>query len=471
MGAVHGETGPARSNASTNWEGQPTQDWGRSISHHLAEGIDLKHADCDGDGIIDLKKDGAVIFQNAQGAFPQHPQAVDNALQMRIKPRHREITLGDELIYDVLLYNKSGEEVEDAYGVAFTMEHNLAFDDNPGLHSQNSWLGEENINLEDGFIKYGRYVDYVLSRKDKNSKRGSGRVTVAKHPRVGRDSDTSRWVTHIFITSDLSNSLVLNPEGIVQPVNILRATSMETVTLNIPWVSLDLKVNLQGAWDETLGEMHTTLNDSGYLPFIHPYKELFQARPDTIPSNIVDWVWVELRNKDNPAEVMSRRTGWLTKDGLVIDPEGGEGLAMSAREGSYYIVIGHRNHLAVRSSLPVSLSETQMVSYDFTKSDNIYGENVAVELSEGIFGLISGDINQDRRISYERADSDATALLSFIGAKDPTQITKGYLSGDLNMDGKVQFSGVGNDRAIILGNLGGDQPERVIHAQLTGFRN
>lgn len=466
LASLDGETGPARPNATSEWIGQPLADWGRPITHRLATGIDMKNADCDGDGIIDLAKDGAVLLRNAHGGFPQQIHESEGGLQLRAIPRQREIVLGDSLHIDFSLYDALGRNVEDFYGFAFTMTYNMKFQTIPTLKSDPSWLGTHTVDFEQGVIKHGREVDYVFSRKDGNAVRGSGRVTVAKHPRVGRNSDTSRYVRRIFLTANISNSIVLNPDGDSKPINILGASSLETVTINIPWVFVDLKANLQGAWDQTLGKMHTALNDSGYIPLLHPYKDLYQPRPDSIPSNVVDWVWVELRDGEDAAKIVNRRAAWLTKDRKIIDPEGGQGLAMQAREGKYFIVVGHRNHLPIRSKVAISLSETEVIAYDFITPEAVYGENTMVKLDDGIYGMYSGDVNRDGRIAYTGNANDVDAMLSVVGVNDPTSIVKGYFAGDLNMDGKVQFSGLGNDRSIILINLGGDRPEDVIRAQL-----
>ncbi len=56
---IFGETGAARPNASSNWIGQSCQDW-NNVSNL---GINLKHYDCDGNGIIDVP-DSQVVQDN-----------------------------------------------------------------------------------------------------------------------------------------------------------------------------------------------------------------------------------------------------------------------------------------------------------------------------------------------------------------------------------------------------------------------
>jgi hypothetical protein len=56
-------------------------------------------------------------------------------------------------------------------------------------------------------------------------------------------------------------------------------------------------------------------------------------------------------------------------------------IELTAPEGNYYIVIKHRNHLAVMSANAVSLNGTSSTLYDFTTgSDKFYGNGGAKQL-------------------------------------------------------------------------------------------
>ena len=252
-------------------------------------------------------------------------------------------------------------------------------------------------------------------------------------------------------------------------MNIWNATTLETVMVKLPWVALDLKVYLQGAWDAVSGNMYTTLRDSGWLPLRHLYGELFQAQPDSMPPNIVDWVLVELRDAQDSTIVVGQRVGWLRKDGRIIDPEGGDGLAIMAKPGFYYISVRHRNHLPIMTAFPVNIIDWGVNPYDFTSSAvSTLGLHSQVEIQSGLFAMYAGDVNQDGKISYQGPENDREVILEDIGTVDPSLILSGYHAGDLNLDGRLQYSGNGNDRAVILRNLGGDQPHQVLISVVPG---
>ena len=170
LGSIHGQMGTHRTNASADWTSQPSMDWGSQIPHLFANGVDMKHADCDGDGIVNISQDAKLIFQHAQGTFPQQIASASAGLSLRIRPRQAIVSVGDTMTYDVSLYDDSLGTVQHAYGLAFSMEHNLALSQPPILNSQDSWLGTTGADLEEGHLKYGKVMDIGLTRIDQATK-------------------------------------------------------------------------------------------------------------------------------------------------------------------------------------------------------------------------------------------------------------------------------------------------------------
>jgi hypothetical protein len=77
----------------------------------------------------------------------------------------------------------------------------------------------------------------------------------------------------------------------------------------------------------------------------------------TLPTNATDWVLVELRPAGNPILVTEQRAALILNNGNLADTDGSIGVKFYnlGQGGSYYVVLRHRNHLAVVSALPVSL--------------------------------------------------------------------------------------------------------------------
>ena len=168
-----------------------------------------------------------------------------------------------------------------------------------------------------------------------------------------------------------------------------------------------LKAILQGAnYNGTTGLMSAGLTT--VLPLSHPYtatpwQTVTAASLSSVPTDMVDWVYVEAATLSGTTyTVVERKVGILQRDGDIIDPAGSTtGLTFSSltNGSSYYFIVRHRNHLAVRSASLVSIS-TNAATYDFTNSNQLVGTAAQQKsVATGKFGLYAGDINQSGSIT------------------------------------------------------------------------
>jgi hypothetical protein len=187
---------------------------------------------------------------------------------------------------------------------------------------------------------------------------------------------------------------------------------------------------LQGPYSS--GTMSTALNSDGYLPLDDPYGQ--GEHVNSIPSpNIVDWVLVQLRsgssetNASTATTVVAQKAVFLKKDGTVVDTDGTSPIKFGGISfGNYYIVVKHRNHLAVISKTAETLSNN-LLTCNFTDTSKVYGgDSALVVLNDGKYGMIGGNSNGDNKVYVD--DYNATGSKMF---------SQGYFSGDLNMNGTV----------------------------------
>ncbi len=201
---------------------------------------------------------------------------------------------------------------------------------------------------------------------------------------------------------------------------------------------LQLKVLLQGPFSVSLNKMSTGLNS--VIPEISPYTAAPDTVSYTIPLNITDWVLIEIRNNNNV--LVKSKSCFLRDDGLVIDPDGlSENIYLGIQPGSYYLVVKHRNHLAIMSSDLVELNG--LTAYDFTTGNNkayTTGPNPMVNLASGKFGMYSGDGNSSGFITA--SDNNLIWL--------PQNGLSGYYSGDYNLSGNV--TAADNDSYWLINN-------------------
>lgn len=123
----------------------------------------------------------------------------------------------------------------------------------------------------------------------------------------------------------------------------------------------------------------------------------------------------------------------------LIDSLGNTSISFAnATNGSYFIIVKHRNHLETWTAAPQVFSTGNVTNYNFT--DNItkaYGSNM--KLVGSVYVLYGGDANQDGFVN----PTDYTIFKSQFGLSD-------YKSADFNGDGFVD----GYDTPIIYNNFG-----------------
>ncbi|MGB0974219.1 MAG: M4 family metallopeptidase [Flavobacteriaceae bacterium] len=237
--------------------------------------------------------------------------------------------------------------------------------------------------------------------------------------------------------------------------------------------TLAIDVFLQGALlnpnagEETL--MRDDVRVGGYIPTTSPYTDaitcditVFDDGGTTgigaIDDNIVDWVWVELRDATDNTLIIESRSALLQRDGDIVEVDGISDLIFSLDSDSYFVAVKHRNHLGVMTSNAVGLSTTTTV-IDFTNmtGSELYDDGTIYDGNEqvtenGIECLFAGDANGDGNIGYNNATSDINTIqLDALLHPDNTTFNAGFSSGfgyfnsDINMDGKVSYSASESD--------------------------
>jgi hypothetical protein len=199
--------------------------------------------------------------------------------------------------------------------------------------------------------------------------------------------------------------------------------------------NLNLKVFLEGSFNSQTGMMTTLLNPD-LLPASQPFNQLPWNYAGTeycagFPPDVADWVLIELRDTTiaaaaTSASVIKRQAALLLKNGRIVMPDGSSPLQFdNVIQFGLYVVIRHRNHLAVLSSNPAT-AVNGIYSWNFTTSDSqVYGGiSGCNELMPGVWGMIAGDPDANGSVG----ESDKTLLWQ------PSAGTKGYLPSDLNLD-------------------------------------
>ncbi len=219
-------------------------------------------------------------------------------------------------------------------------------------------------------------------------------------------------------------------------------------------IDVDLGVFLEGAFEKSAEEMHTSLNTiRGVLPGQTPINPFVTPTPAGQPynispwfyagtegldftsadysSDIVDWVLVSFRTTPFKSSEVLSTAGLVKSDGKVVFPDS---CFMSPSVGGpFYIVIEHRNHVGVMSDQLVEIVEYGL-TYDFRvresyKNSTTYGQK---QIIPGVFCMIAGDGDQASDFpSYDITGEDKIVFTKENGKFDL------YLPADYSMDGDV----------------------------------
>jgi hypothetical protein len=195
-----------------------------------------------------------------------------------------------------------------------------------------------------------------------------------------------------------------------------------------------LKVFLEGPYSSVSGTMGTGLG--AIIPLTQPYSGspwnyAGTEQVSAIPANTTDWILVELRTDPWSSSKVATRAGFLRNDGVITEIDGTTDLSFPGITfGSYYLVIYHRNHLAIMSSTAALLNAGSAV-YDFTTGSGLtYGGASGykkIDLVTNKWGMIAGDANQSKNVYI---DDYTDYWIPKFGLHQ-------YLPGDFNLDGNV----------------------------------
>ncbi len=181
IGRYFGEVGLPRTGESYQWEGLDAPDWGITTS----EGVDLKHVDCNGDGIIGME-DIVPIMMNYHNKnnppiateFPINTPNISISFEM-----DSVNIIPDENQYIPIRANvycaSHNLTLDDLYGIAFSLKMNFDFI-LPGSvqvdNTRSSFLGDSDEIIAISQRSNTDLLDVAISRINRTPVSGFGRV-------------------------------------------------------------------------------------------------------------------------------------------------------------------------------------------------------------------------------------------------------------------------------------------------------
>lgn len=147
LGYAHGYEGPSRLPEVSQNNGILSNEWPYVFpaENEITNAANLKHADCDGNGIIHIEADGQVIRENVQ--HPHNSQidlTREGAVLKLINTNIQVLSSGHaKFSYKLTLNNSdsNNERINNFYGLVFGLTANVPFAAAPVVQTQNTWRG------------------------------------------------------------------------------------------------------------------------------------------------------------------------------------------------------------------------------------------------------------------------------------------------------------------------------------------
>ena len=234
------------------------------------------------------------------------------------------------------------------------------------------------------------------------------------------------------------------------------------------------KVFLQGALLGTsTNVMRDDLRTNNYLPTTSPYADGLTCDASVFNTggtattglpgdDIVDWIWLELRDENDNTQIITATSALLQRDGDVVAVDGVSNLDFLIPYKNHYVTLKHRNHLDVITANTIPLNGTATV-INFTDASTpiTFGTNTQNVFSgtPNVLALWAGNANGDTVVQYSGTSPDAPSILSNVLNDSgnflnfPTYTVLGYNDKDINMNGGTQYSGTTPDTPFILQNV------------------
>ena len=202
--------------------------------------------------------------------------------------------------------------------------------------------------------------------------------------------------------------------------------------------------------------------------------------PSDTLNTVVDWIFLEIRNPSDSADIIRTITGLLQRDGDIVDANTGDFPQIDSLPNSFYLAVRHRNHLGVMTAQPI-VEVNDEVCVDFTNMTDAeayhFGAYDGLEMAtlNGKKALWAGNGFHETRTKYDGSGNDRQKIGADLLQHDLNissvlnfNLAEGYLFGDINLDGKVKYDGINNDR-IWLQNIILNYPINFNGAQLNNF--
>ncbi|MEZ4828223.1 MAG: T9SS type A sorting domain-containing protein [Bacteroidia bacterium] len=215
IGIGYGAAGPARPNASVAWTAQPTFNWSQSLS----TGVNYKHLDTNGDGVVDAADTLAISLNYGLTHNKTDHAEGSTGVPLFFEFAEDSIMAGDTVN---VLINLGTDTLPASmiYGLAFSVniDSSLVDPNSVKVSYNNSWLGVAGLDmltLDRNFPLDGR-LDIGMTRTDHQDETGYGEI--ARLSIIMVDDLTAKTLLSEVLKISFGNVLVISSDESAVPI-------------------------------------------------------------------------------------------------------------------------------------------------------------------------------------------------------------------------------------------------------------
>ncbi|MBL7893379.1 MAG: T9SS type A sorting domain-containing protein, partial [Bacteroidia bacterium] len=243
LGLGYGNQGPVRPGATINWVSQANNDWTNNLPNTT---INEKHADCNGDGVINSSDTTAILknYALSHSLKLAKPDYINGTPELTFG-FPVDTTLAGTILSVPVLLGSGANQGNNIYGLAFSVYYNPKIVDSTQIKftANNSWLGINGSNIifiTKNFGSIGR-MDIGITRINHQNISNYGEIGELTIPIKNSMPDLPVQKYHTLFISDSQVRAVSN-DGSDVPINF----GIDSVVIEMPDVIGIAKHNTSG---------------------------------------------------------------------------------------------------------------------------------------------------------------------------------------------------------------------------------
>jgi hypothetical protein len=230
IGLAYDSVGPVRAVPGAAWQPAACSDWADSFTAYTPA-VNFKHADCNGDGIVDLT-DEQVIYQNFSflHAKTNGPSPSRSGVPTLYAVASRDsLRAGDLLTINFVLADSS-ISVNNFYGLAFTYNYDPMLVDSAftAMTYSNSWIGSADKISFVKILPSSGEIMTAVTRTDHASRSGYGAIGSATFK--VRSDLSAQALSYLVHSGYISNITAVDPTGHAVTLNAGTDTTIIAVS-------------------------------------------------------------------------------------------------------------------------------------------------------------------------------------------------------------------------------------------------